>query len=84
MNTRLLKNLSSIDKKAFKQEIDYSLFIPIFTSILKEELNKSIEGMSKNSNYESPNFNLVMVDALTTQRTLRKIIDLLPKKEELT
>lgn len=84
MNTRLLKNLSSIDKKALKQEVDYSLFIPILYSILKEELNKSIEDMGKNSNYESPNFNLVMVDALTTQRTLRKIIDLLPKKEELT
>ena len=82
MNTKLIKNLSDTDKKALKQEIEYSLFIPILYSILKEELENSMEDMSKIDNYSSPNFNLVMVDALATQRTLRKILDLLPKKEE--
>ena len=82
MNTRLLKGLTVQQKKELRQEVASSLFIPSIRKILQEELEQVNKDMLSIDNYDSANWQYLMSDYLSQQRTIRKIIDLLPSKEE--
>lgn len=55
--------------------------LDILKKMLEKDLDSSKKKMESTDNFNSPNWEYLMADYLAEQRTLRKVIDLLPKGE---
>ena len=70
------------DKNKFKDSLKSARYvIEVLKEILEEDIETSTKTMRKEVNYETPNWELRMADKLSEQRTLQRVIDLLPKEK---
>ena len=83
MKNRWLTRFKKIeDKDKFKERLKSARYVfEILKEILEEDIESSTKVMRKEVNYETPNWELRMADKLSEQRTLQKVIDLLPKEK---
>lgn len=78
MKTRLLKGLSKERKDEMKAVFSGCRpFLERLEQVLQEDLDASLNEMSKKQNYSDPAWSESMADRLGEQRTLRMVLDLI-------
>jgi len=71
------------EKDEFKKRVAYSSdVLDRLRAILEKDLAASIKEAAKEENYSLPSWSCYQADKLGEQRTLRKVIDILPKQEK--